>query len=283
MKMTIVNKKNRNSQYSEGIRKSVGKNMSEGKNSPLRPHNKGVRMNSKRGLSGAMSTSSKSSSMSLSMSSEKLKNHVRHVHNGQNYKTQEEESHARLRIVIMCMAVLLVLAILSAFVWPGWAIKKDDVKQHHMSISQRTTPIIKPLPLPKNASALVRAFPDSVLDYARQDVKVETAWENNSPVEEYIVHYARKKDAGILTLHIAQWSHSQQANKQYEELMEALKGKTLAIGKVKVQSEVTGQYAVWEQAINKNKAVSIWQNSTVVCELSGDKNDVLRFYPKFNL
>lgn len=95
--------------------------------------------------------------------------------------TQNSSSHGKLIAAVVAAALVVVLALISAFVWPGWALNKNGQAGQAGQTSQQastsngtdgdktepTKPSIDAVALPDGASELLKAMPDSVLNYAR--------------------------------------------------------------------------------------------------------------------
>ncbi|MCH9275139.1 hypothetical protein JS533_002450 [Bifidobacterium amazonense] len=209
-------------------------------------------------------------------------------------------SHGKLIAVVVAAALVIVLALLSAFVWPGWALNKGGSQSTAQSSGtnsqssssgtdskkeeeEPTTPSIKATALPDNASELLKAMPDSVLNYARTAAAASTTWTAASPLEEYTLTYSTGDEAKDVTLIVAQWSTADSAKKQYDALSGALTGTELGSGTVKVSGQATGNYVAKTDANDDTKAVAVWRNDTVVFQATGVKAGVERFYPKFPL
>lgn len=206
--------------------------------------------------------------------------------NSENVSTTQ--SHGKLIAVVIAAAVVIILAVLSAFVWPGWAIKKDDAStpqttQQQAAAEEPTKPTIDSTALPDDASELLKAMPDSVLNFARTKAEATTSWSSASPLEEYTVTYSTGDNAKDVTLVVAQWSTADNAKTQYDALAAAQTGEELASGNVKVSGDTTGSYTVKANPSDAKKAVATWQNDTVVFQASGDKQALERFYQKFPL
>ena len=86
-----------------------------------------------------------------------------------SYPHGSSASRGKLIVVMIVAALVVVLALLSAFVWPGWALNKTDevTKVQQQTATEPTKPSIKATALPDDASELLKAMPDSVLNYAR--------------------------------------------------------------------------------------------------------------------
>lgn len=187
-------------------------------------------------------------------------------------------------VVIVCAAAAMVLAMLSAFVWPGWALNKPQPAQSpRQQTVQPTKPSIEATALPDDATQLLKAMPDSVLNFARTKAEASDTWSEASPLEEYTLTYATGKKGHDVTLVVAQWSDSDAATKQYEALSKAMDGKELASGAVKVKGEQTGEYLIESVGNSSGKARAVWRNDTVVFRASGSTADVQRFVGKFPL
>ena len=185
--------------------------------------------------------------------------------------TQTSSSHGKLIVAVIAAALVVVLALVSAFIWPGWALNKGDEAS-----TQGTT-------TSQGASELLKAMPDSVLNFARTKADASTSWSGASPVEEYTLTYSTGKDGQDITLKVAQWSQSDDAQSQYDNLTGAMTGKELGGGNVKVSGEATGAYSAKTDPDDETKAIAVWRNDTVVFQATGAKDSVQRFYQQFPL
>ena len=114
--------------------------------------------------------------------------------------TQTSSSHGKLIVAVVAAALVVVLALVSAFIWPGWALNKGDEastqrqppprRARRRIASEPTTPSIDAVALPDDASELLKAMPDSVLNFARTKADASTSWSGASPVEEYTLTYS---------------------------------------------------------------------------------------------
>lgn len=204
-------------------------------------------------------------------------------------KTLRNRSH-RNRITVSIVAIVLILAaVITAFLWPGWALKKnggvDNIIHTSSSASGSQTvasPTISASPLPSNASELVKTvLPATVGAYARQSIKPTTAWESSQPIEEYVVTYSTGDKSKDITVTLAQWSTDDYALKQYQTVTNELKGKQLAQGNVSVKGAQTGSYVVKEESGNSSQAVVVEQNSSVLFQITGPKDQLTDFFNKF--
>lgn len=196
-------------------------------------------------------------------------------------------SHNKLFVVLTVALLVIVLALLSAFVWPGWALKRNseatqDGTSEQQTVSQEATvPSIEPVALPDDATDLMKALPDSVLNFARINVQVDTTWSSASPLEEYVATYSSGEEGHDVKVHLAQWATSSEARQQYTNLSASMTGGDIASGTVKVAENATGSYLVKYDAADHSKAVALWQNDTVVCQITGTVDDVKRAYLSF--
>lgn len=205
--------------------------------------------------------------------------------------TQTSSSHGKLIVAVVAAALVVVLALVSAFIWPGWALNKGDEANSQGTISQGasqdasepTTPSIDAVALPDDASELLKAMPDSVLNFARTKADASTSWSGASPVEEYTLTYSTGKDGQEVTLEVAQWSQDEDAQSLYDNLTGAMTGKELGSGNVKVSGEATGAYSAKTDPNDETKAIAVWRNDTVVFQATGAKDSVQRFYQQFPL
>ncbi|WEV67866.1 hypothetical protein OZX72_02435 [Bifidobacterium sp. ESL0769] len=199
---------------------------------------------------------------------------------------QRNSSHGKLIAVVVAAALVIVLALLSAFVWPGWAMNRsasEEQKQQQTTSTkpEPTTPSIKAKELPQDATPLLKAMPDSVLNFARTEAAPSANWTSASPLEEYTLTYSTGAIPKDVTLVVAQWSGSDSAKTQYDTLTGALKGTDVASGDVKVSGNSTGKYVVKSNGDKGKTATAVWQNDTVVFQATGSKESIQRFYSKF--
>lgn len=193
-------------------------------------------------------------------------------------------SHRNLFIVIIAAVVIIALSVMSAFVWPGWALNKQaDQPQQQQQVDQPAKPTIDAVALPKDATELLKAMPDSVLNFARTKADESETWKSASPLEEYTLTYGTGKKDGNVTLVVGQWSASDSAKTQYESLIGELSGKTLYSGAVKVQGNETGEYVIKADSGDSDSATAVWYNDTVVFQATGSADNVQRFVRKFPL
>ena len=202
---------------------------------------------------------------------------------------ETKTAHRRLIIVVIVAAVVVLIALASAFVWPGWAINKQAVDSDNSSAQapdaspEATEPTISSKDLPSDATELLKAMPDSVLNFARVEAAPSASWAANSPLEEYTLSYQTGDDKDTVTLIVGQWTTADGARKQFDETSNSLKGQELASGNVKVSGDTTGSYIVRQDDKDENKAIGVWQNGTAVFEATGSKDSVQRFYEAFPL
>lgn len=205
--------------------------------------------------------------------------------------TQTSSSHGKLIAAVVAAALVVVLALVSAFIWPGWALNKGGEARSQGTTSQGasqgasepTMPSIDAVALPDDASELLKAMPDSVLNFARTKAAAGTSWSGASPVEEYTLTYSTGTDGQGVTLEVAQWSQDEDAQSQYDNLTGAMTGKELGSGNVKVSGEATGAYSAKTDPNDETKAIAVWRNDTVVFQATGAKDSVQRFYQQFPL
>lgn len=205
--------------------------------------------------------------------------------------TQTSSSHGKLIAAVVAAALVVVLALVSAFIWPGWALNKGGEVRSQGTTSQGasqdasepTTPSIDAVALPDDASELLKAMPDAVLNFARTKAAAGTSWSGASPVEEYTLTYSTGTDGQEVTLEVAQWSQDEDAQSQYDNLTGAMTGKELGSGNVKVSGEATGSYSAKTDPNDETKAIAVWRNDTVVFQATGAKDSVQRFYQQFPL
>lgn len=210
--------------------------------------------------------------------------------------TEQSSSHGKLTAVIAVAAVVIVLALLSAFIWPGWALNKATTPADMPTTSSTasgtkksaapktpSTPTISAKALPADATSLLKAMPDSVVNYARTDANPSANWTSASPLEEYTMTYSTGDDTKNIALITAQWSSADDAKKQYTALTASLSGDEIASGNVKVSGKNTGSYIIRKDASDSKKAVAVWINDTAVFQANGPSDAVTTFCQKFPL
>lgn len=200
--------------------------------------------------------------------------------------SKSQSSHRGVTIVVVAAALVIALAFVSAFIWPGWALNTATEKQpssQSKSTSEPTEPTIKPKDLQADASELLKAMPDSVLNYARVEAVPSADWTGASPLEEYSLSYGTGDDAKNVSLVVGQWSSADAAKQQYDTLTGNMKGTELGSGSVKVSGNTTGSYLAKTDDADPSKAIAVWQNDTVVFQAKGAKAAVERFYQHFPL
>lgn len=189
-------------------------------------------------------------------------------------------THRNLFVVVASAAIVVVFALISAFVWPGWALNHAS-SANKTQMTMPKTPSIPAKPLPQSSTSLLKSMPDSVLDFARVDAIPSATWTESSPLEEYSVKYSTGQADGEVSLTVAQWSNRDSANKQYEALVGGLKGADVASGKIQVGDKTVGSYVLRTNENDKTQASVLWQNDTAVFEVTGLKQTVERFYNNF--
>ncbi|BDR52492.1 hypothetical protein KIM372_03990 [Bombiscardovia nodaiensis] len=197
----------------------------------------------------------------------------------------------RRRLALVIGVALVAIAVLfSAFVWPHWApqggnpVPSASSTTGSAKASQTPTkPAIQAQALPDNASDLLKATPDTLSSFARVKADKAQDWQASSPLEEYSLSYSSGDTSKDVTLHMAQWSKDDDANKQYQAVLSSLAGKEIASGKVKVSGKESGSYAEREDAADAKRVVLVWRNATVVFRAEGTKASVEAFFKDFPL
>lgn len=203
----------------------------------------------------------------------------------------QSQSHGRTVAVVVAAAVIVVIALVTAFIAPGWALRKNaepNVAATGDTQAQTTqtadpTPTISASALPNDATELLKAMPDTVLNFARTGAGATTTWSDAKvkPVEEYTLTYSTGDASNDVTIVVAQWSKSDDAKTQYDTLTGQLTGKELASGNIKVSGSNTGAYVTKEDG-SSDKAISVWRNDTVVFQATGAKQavqDLTKHFP----
>ena len=198
-------------------------------------------------------------------------------------QTQTSSTARKARIVVFAAAAIVVLAIISAFAWPGWAVRHVPQPMDVPTAVASASPTIDAKALPANASELLKAMPEHVSDLARTDAQVTDEWDASSPLEEYRLTYSTGDEAKDVQVVIGQWTSEQEAVSQYNALTKVLDGDEIAAGNVKVNGANTGAYVVNADKGDDAKAVAVWRNDTVCVRISGSKTSVETVFKLFPL
>lgn len=203
----------------------------------------------------------------------------------------QSHGHGRTVAVVVAAAIVVVIALVTAFIAPGWAVKRDSgtaapgTQTQTATQTAPATPTISPSALPGDATELLKAMPDTVLNFARTGAGATSTWQSAKvkPIEEYTLTYSTGTAADDVTIVTAQWSKADDAKTQYDALAAALTGKELASGNIKVSGSNTGSYVTKEDASDSSQAVSVWRNDTVVFQATGSKQAVQDLTKNFPL
>lgn len=193
---------------------------------------------------------------------------------------QHDKAHRYRTFAVVGILVVIVLGLVSAFVWPGWALQPASNSSATAS-GKDAVVAVTPVALPSDATTLTKILPDTVGTYARGELKTTTVWDSSSPIEQYEVTYTTGDSQADITVTFAQWSTSTQATGQYDALRGALTAGTLASGKVHVGGQEMGDYEIHADEADSTKSVVVWRNDTVVFEAKGPKSAVNAFYAGF--
>ncbi len=204
-------------------------------------------------------------------------------------KKASRKGHTIAAAVITGTVVVVVIALFTAFVWPGWATRllpnqvQTSQQASGSTTKKQTKSTATPVPLASDASTLLKAMPDEVGAFARQTVSDTSEWKSATPIEEHSITYSTgDNDNGTVTLTVAQWASSDDAEKQYQAVLATLTGKRIAAGAVKVSGQQTGSYELHDT--NKaNQAVALWRNDTCLFRVTGPSDAVEDFYKDFPL
>lgn len=205
------------------------------------------------------------------------------VSSGKQQQTQTSSTAHKARIVVFAAAAIVVLAILSAFAWPGWAVRHVPEPMDVPTAVASAKPTIDAKALPANASELLKAMPEHVSNFARTDAQATDEWDVSSPLEEYRLVYSTGDEAKDVQVVVGQWASEEEALTQYNALTKLLEGDEIAAGSVKVNGANTGAYVVNADKGDDAKEVAVWRNDTVCVRLSGPKSSVDTVFKLFPL
>lgn len=195
---------------------------------------------------------------------------------------QTSSTARKARVVVFVAAAVIVLAIISAFVWPGWAVRAVPQPMEVPTSVASASPTIDAKALPADASELLKAMPDDVSNFARTDAQATDAWDDASPLEAYALTYSTGDAKRDVHVTVGQWSSEEEALTQYNALTKHLDGHELASGNVKVNGANAGAYVVVDDA-DDGDATAVWRNDTVCARMTGPKASVETVFKLFPL
>lgn len=204
-----------------------------------------------------------------------------------NRSSQAVGKGARIAIgVSIGLIFAVIIALATAFIWPGWADKlTSNQQQENVEPTVKRRKDVKPstsvTALPANATELVKHMPDTVGAYARKGVSESTNWKNAKPIEEHTVTYSTGSANGSVTLVVAQWPEADTAGSEYQKLVSGLSGEKVESGNVRVAGNITGAYQL--HRVSSTSGVALWRNDTCIFQVSGPFDAVKEFYTSFPL
>lgn len=193
----------------------------------------------------------------------------------------------RRRVVAgSALAVVLLVALVTAFVWPGFA-RPDDPLPAATVTAPPPTPTVEPTGRPEHQTAFLTALPDTTLQLALRVVEPHPAWEDESDaVEAWALTYADGPDpeaTGTVVVQVVagQWADADGAGRQLDRLLADAGAPTIS-GDVTVGGDPAGTYAV-TPGPEEGASVVTWRNGTVVLQATGPADVVEDFYTAFPL
>jgi len=191
----------------------------------------------------------------------------------------------RRRVVVASLAGALVLLVvlLTAFVWPGFA-RSPEPEPAATVTAAPPTPTIEPSGRPADQTAFLQAMPDTVLALALRGATPYDAWVKDADaVEAWSLTYADgdAADAAQVDVVAGQWEDAEGATSAYDALVQAA-GTPTDDGDVLVGEDTAGAYAVTPGSAT-GTAVVTWRNGTAVLQATGPADLVEDFYSAFPL
>ncbi|GAA1975706.1 hypothetical protein GCM10009718_09770 [Isoptericola halotolerans] len=185
--------------------------------------------------------------------------------------------------VVVALVVIAAVAVVTAFVWPGFARQGADPQPDVTVTAAPPTPTAEPVDLPGDATAFLSAMPGSVLQLVRLEPAEDTELvEDADAVEAWAVTYGDGSTGGEqVELRAGQWADADAAEQVHSALLAAA-GDTSADGDVLVDGEVVGTYALTTGSPAGTSVVT-WRNGTAVFEVRGPDRLVQDFYQAFPL
>ncbi|ACZ29437.1 hypothetical protein Xcel_0398 [Xylanimonas cellulosilytica DSM 15894] len=188
----------------------------------------------------------------------------------------------RILIASAAGALVLVVAVLTAFVWPGYALPEPLPTPTVTVTAPVPTPTVSPAERTGEETALTTALPDEVLQFVQRGIENLPAWQDDhQAIESWTVTYAdgTGDDATTITLQVGQWSDADAAASFAGAQVKAA-GTPTKEGDVLVDGEVVGTYALIPDG---DDAVLWWSNATVVFRAQGPADELEAFYGEYPL
>jgi hypothetical protein len=179
-------------------------------------------------------------------------------------------------------ALVVAVAALTAFVWPGFALPEAVPAPTVTVTAPPPTPTISPAERTGEQTALTTALPDTVLQFAVVSIENLPQWQDeHQAVESWTVTYADAEgaDAMKIVLEVGQWSDDAAATSFADAQVKAA-GEPTKDGDVVVDGEAVGTYALVPDG---DVAVLWWRNGTVVFRAQGPADQIEAFYQSFPL
>ncbi|WP_125206483.1 MULTISPECIES: hypothetical protein [Isoptericola] len=185
--------------------------------------------------------------------------------------------------LVVALVVIAAVAVVTAFVWPGFARQEAEPLPDVTVTAAPPTPTAEPADLPEDATELLSSMPGSVLQLVRLEAAEDTGFEEDTEaVEAWGLTYGDGSDGGAeVAFRVGQWADADAAGEVHGALLEAA-GDTTAEGDVTVGGEVVGTYAV-TPGEQPGTSVVTWRNDTVVLQARGPEQLVQDFYQAFPL
>ena len=192
--------------------------------------------------------------------------------------------YRRRRIVVASLAGALVLlvALGTAFLWPGFAVPEPLPTPTTTVTAEPPTATIEPAPRTGEQTALTQAVPDVAREFVQQSFANHPGWEEeHGAVEAWTFTFADAEGAGATTIDllVRQWPDADQARSFHDAQVRAA-GATIRGGEVTVGGDAVGTYAISGTA---DAAVMWWRNGTVVLRAEGPQEALEAFYTAFPL
>ncbi len=203
---------------------------------------------------------------------------VRHA--GGAGRTTSAAVYRRRRLVVGLAALLIVVlvAVATAFVWPGWASSSPTPT---VTVTQPApTPTIDPVD-PGDGSDFADALPRTVRQFALTSLKATDSWADAGALEAYDLTYADGTGAAATTVAVTagQWATSGEAEEAAKALVTAA-GESTRTGPVTVDGKDVGAYTVTGSG---DRTTVTWRNSSAVFQAVGPQAVVKTFFDFYSM
>lgn len=191
--------------------------------------------------------------------------------------------YRRRRLVVLGggFAVVIVLGLVGAFGWPGFARSADSATATATATVTLAPPSPTISPIERTAStAFARALPSTVLDFALVAEEASPALIDAGALEGYTFTYANGTgaDATTVTVDASQWATQEDAEAAATAITSSL-GTPTDSGEVISSGATAGTYVIVDNG--DGTATAVWTDVTALFQATGPVTAVRDLYAAF--